>query len=434
MSNTPPFPPATHANWLAQVQKDLRDPAALDTLTWAAPAGFAVVPYCTAEQTAPLAEAISRQQAVQKATPGWLNTPAYTPTPGHEKTGNLALRHALANGADALLLHIPAGLTLTRLLDGIKLSTHPVFFRLDDDVPVEAFLTNLCQIAPYQLRGGLLARSGTLPPAALAVALRLLKESPGFRVAGLSSDEFHNNGANATQELAFTLAQLADLRRVPGLSDLPALWPRLAVSMPVGTSYFMEIAKLRAMRVLLTRLEPAANPASVFVHASTSAFCETAATPYTNLVRATTESLAAVIGGADALTIRPYDAVFGTDTPTEFSQRIARNISNLLVHEGYLGHVADPGAGSHYLETLTHQLAEAAWQVIEQVEQLGGLAAARQTGFIQTELDRTYQAQIRAIEDGQAIVGVTKYRHDEPGSLPTPPVEDGVRRRAKLFE
>ncbi|XWW46379.1 methylmalonyl-CoA mutase [Fibrella sp. USSR17] len=439
-----PFPPATHADWLNQVQKDLKDSTVYESLRWASPEGFTVEPYYTAEQTASLD--YSTLQISQKSTPGWLSAPSYFAGVGQEKHINAILRDALTNGADALVVDVPGGeISVARLLDGIKLSTTPVYFRLAADVDSAHFLQTLRQIAPYQLRGGILT---SLPASISAIAdlISQSTDSPNFRTIGVSGHDFHSAGATATQELAFTLARLAETYASLGAKGL-AIEPLVAktiISVSVGTSYFMEMAKLRALRVLLSRMAPAAAGPGIQLHAQTSTFYEAAATPYTNLLRTTTEAMAAVIGGADVLTVRPYDAVLhneAEDQPGEFSHRIARNVSTMLKAESYLDKVADPAAGSYYIETLTHQLTEAAWVLFQQVQEQGGLTTAMETGYVQQELARSYDAKVEAIQNGRVLVGVTKFRHDEAGDEAAKavyqsisPVELPARRLASEFE
>ncbi|MCY7359182.1 MAG: methylmalonyl-CoA mutase family protein, partial [Rudanella sp.] len=178
-------------------------------------------------------------------------------------------------------------------------------------------------------------------------------------------------------------------------------------------SYFVEFAKLRALRVLGGGVMGVwmKDTTSAFIQAQTSTFYESTATIYTNLLRATTEAMAAVIGGCDVLTVRPYDALLGNSG--EFSHRIARNVSLLLANESYLDKVADPSAGSYYIETLTHQLVESAWALFLQVEERGGLAKA--ANFVQSEIEQSYQAKVEAVRGGKVLVGVTKFRVDEQG-------------------
>ncbi len=407
------FPAADKGAWLAQVQKELKSETAPPAdLRWSTDEGFTLEPYYTADDLSALP--LNTIQAAQKQVPGWLNAPEYAVS--DERVANLALRDALTRGADALVVRLPEQgssrvESLARLLDHIKLSDTPLFFRPSSG-PVTNFVQVLKTVAPYQLKGGLLSAVDE----STAEVTRLTADSPQFCTVCVGSHAFHNAGATATQELAFTLASLADAYDQltnEGLT-IGQLVPKTVLSVSVGTSYFLEIAKLRALRVLLARFLSAyavSAGSSVFIHAQTSTFYDATATPNTNLLRATTEAMAAVMGGCDALTVHPYDAVLGQ--PSEFSDRIARNVSVLLREESYLDKVADPSAGSYYIENLTHQLTESAWILFLDVEKMGGYTRAFASGFVQGELSRVYQAKIDAVRNGNVLVGVTKFRHDE---------------------
>ena len=404
-----PFPAVSKADWIAQVANELKDPEAYDLLRWQSPEGFTVAPFYTTEELENLP--LSNNQAAQKSIPGWLNAPQYVVSDSKDE----ACRLALASGANALILNL-AGLSmletslLSRLLDGIKLSETPVFFRQIH--PAANFVRALQTVAPYQLKGGLL----TSPDDTTAEATRLTMNSPQFRTVCISGHDFHNAGATATQELAFVLARLTDVYdQLTGQGlTIDQLAPKTMFSVSVGTSYFVEIAKLRALRALWKRLIAHYSPATTqyaFVHCQTSAFYNSTATPYTNLLRGTTEAMAAVVGGCDVLTVRPFDDLL--KPPGEFSDRIARNVSLLLAEESHLDKVADPSAGSYYIETLTYQLVESAWALFLRVEEKGGLTKA--TDFMQSEIEQSYQAKVEAVRRGKVLVGVTKFRVDEEG-------------------
>ena len=420
------FPNADKMAWLTQVQQELKGEVAYERLRWQTGEGFTLEPYYTADSLDDVP--LDLIQAAQKPTAGWLNAPGYYIT--DEKDDNTALREAIMQGADALVLNLPtADVNPSHLLNGIKLSDTPVFFRLRSDASLQSdFIRTLKIMAPYQLKGGLLTDVGD----ATAEATRLTADSPLFRTVYVGSHAFHNAGATATQELAFTLASLADAYDT--LTDngltIDQLVPKTMLSLSVGTSYFLEIAKLRALRVLYNRFishyslairfgGPIYYPA--FIHCQTSTFYDAAVTPYTNLLRATTEAVAAVLGGCDALTVHPYDLVLEKSaSPTlvpqpdeDFADRIARNVSLLLNEESYLDKVADPSAGSYYIENLTHQLSEAAWALFLTVEKQGGFAKAMANGFIPGEIERAYQAKAEAVRAGKVLVGVTKFRSDE---------------------
>ncbi|UFH56537.1 methylmalonyl-CoA mutase family protein [Spirosoma sp. KNUC1025] len=443
------FPSADKAVWLAQVQKELKNEAAYESLRWPTDEGFTVEPYYTSADLSHLP--LDTIQKAQKAYPDWVNA-AHVQV-SDEKTANALLRDEINQGVEAFSLTLPTnGLNLTQLLHGIKLSDTPVFFRFAGGAsPVSAtdFIKSLQTVAPYQLKGGLLSDIDD----ATADITRLTANSPLFRTVCVNSHPFHNAGATATQELAFTLAALTDTfdRLTNSGLALEQILPKTVLSVSVGTSYFAEIAKLRALRVLFNRFVSHYPVGSThypaFIHAQTSTFYDAAVTPYTNLLRASTEAMAAVIGGCDVLTVHPFDTVLeksATSTESNFSVRIARNVSILLKEESHLNKVTDPSAGSYYVESLTHQLIEAAWSLFVAVEKRGGLTKAVQDGFIQDELDRAFQAKIEAVRHGnKALVGVTKFRSDEatvensPEFTPKGVTPNGAlptRRLAEEFE
>lgn len=417
------FPATDKSAWQAQVQKELKIEGASEALRWHTDEGFTLEPYYTADDLTNLP--LTSTQEAQKHIPGWLNAPERFIS--DEKADNIRLRDALTRGADALVLTLSAESDLVSLLNGIKLSEAPVFFRFNaeaTEINGADLIRSLKTIAPYQLKGGILANTGT----ATAEVTRLTADSPQFRTICASSHIFHNAGAIATQELAFTLASLADSYDQltnEGLM-IDQLVPKTMVSVSVGTSYFLEIAKLRALRVLMVRFFTAYHTSYLqhhtYIHVQTSTFYDSTATPYTNLLRATTEAMAAVIGGCDVLTIHPYDTVLGQPTEMteqgkanhEFSERIARNVSLLLKDESYLDRVADPSAGSYYIENLTQQLTESAWALFLDIEKQGGFAMALANGFISAEIEQAYQAKLEAVRSGKVLVGVTKFRTDEP--------------------
>ncbi len=418
------LPVSTKLDWIDQVQKETKNAVATEQMRWQTDDAFTLEPYYTADDLAHLPLALI--QDAQKQAPGWLNAPEHLIS--NEKVDNAALRDALTRGADALVLTLATRPDLSLLLNGIKLSETPVFFRFNisqQSVNTADFVRALKTIAPYQLKGGLLTDTDEHT----AYVTRQTADSPLFRTVCINSHAFHNAGATATQELAFTLARLADAYDAltdDGLS-IDQLVPKTRLSISVGTSYFMEIAKLRALHVLSLRFIAAYHSTlspqllSFQIHAQTSTFYDAVVSPYTNLLRSTTEAMAAVMGGCDVLTIHPYNAVSGQVPDRAFGERIARNISVLLREESHLNKVADPSAGSYYVETLTNQLVESAWALFLAVEERGGYEKVLADGFIQQEIDRSYQAKIDAVKNGKVLVGVTKYRSDNgPDGLNQP--------------
>jgi len=434
------FNPVDKEQWQQQIIADLKG-RALDTLRWQTPEGFTLDPFYTAEDTLRLPLAASQSAQTARA-PGWLTVPEIPITPSADPDLLAQLRK---QGADGFLLTISStpvqSIDWARQLQGLPFPETPIWFRLDG--PAGEWVRSLMKLTPNPLTGGLmddpvarLFRTGRQPDEAfgqLAEATRLTLDWPRFRTITADSSVFHNAGATAIQELAFTLGSLVEqYDRLTDSGLTPSqLVPKTTVSIAVGTSYFTEIAKIRALRVLhqrlLTAYDPTLAQSSLFVHAKTSLFYNARVTPYTNLLRATTEAMAAVLGGCDALTVSPYNAVLGpsiSPSEREQGQRIARTISILLKEEAYLDKVFDPAAGSYYIEQFTTQLVEAAWRLFLQVEGMGGLLQAFRQGFVQKTIDQAYKARVQGLKSGRVMVGVNQFRHDEEPAAHNEPATD----------
>jgi methylmalonyl-CoA mutase len=215
---------------------------------------------------------------------------------------------------------------------------------------------------------------------------------PSFRMITVNGQYFRNAGSTLIQELAFSLAsgnEYLHLATDAGIKVDDAA-TRMEFSFAAGSNYFFEIAKLRAARMLWAKIVEQYKPVSeeslrMYIHSSTSNYNKTLYDPYVNILRTTTEAMSAILGGTQSLTITPFDAFYKeTD---DFSNRIARNQQIILKAEAYLENVADPGAGSYYIESLTDSIANAAWSLFRTVEEKGGLIEAVKQGFIQDEIN-----------------------------------------------
>jgi len=212
-----------------------------------------------------------------------------------------------------------------------------------------------------------------------------------FRVIGIHGKFFANSGSSIVQELAFSLAQGAEyLTQLTDLGlSLDEVAQNIKFNFGIGNNYFMEIAKLRAARLLWAQIVKAYNPADeesakLVAHSETNTYNKTVYDPYVNMLRTQTEAMSAVLGGADSITVLPFNAVF--EDTTEFSERIARNQQILLKEESHLDKIVDAAGGSYYIETLTDSIAEQAWKLFLEVQEKGGFVAAFREGFIQNKI------------------------------------------------
>lgn len=258
----------------------------------------------------------------------------------------------------------------------------------------------------------------------LRVTKFLLAEMPKFKLLTIRGALIEKSGASLAQEVAFTLALLIEYLTAAGemfdkglLGDgrdrtgfLSEILSRSELRFGLGTNYFLEIAKLRAVRVLLANLLPSFGIESTtpWIHAVTTSSNKTLYDPYNNLLRATIESMAAVNGSVDSLSVAAYDQ--GYHAPDEFSEHLSRNTQSLLKEEGYLDKVSDPLGGSYTVEVITASLAQAAWDLVLKIEEMGGFVAAWQDGFIAAELDRIRAERQKQVSRRQRkIIGTTVY-------------------------
>lgn len=225
---------------------------------------------------------------------------------------------------------------------------------------------------------------------------------PHFKVIAVHGSYFHNAGATIVEELAYSLAAGAEYLiqlTERGLS-INKIAPRIKFQFAIGSNYFMQIAKLRAARLLWAHIVKAYGPSNtsvtqMHIHSTTSEWNKTIYDPYGNMLRTTTESMSAALGGTDSLTVMPFNCTLGE--PTALSERVARNQQLLLKEESYIDKVVDPAAGSYYIENLTHAIAEEAWKLFLEVEKKGGYLQAFLDGFIQKRINETARKRDLAI-------------------------------------
>ena len=261
---------------------------------------------------------------------------------------------------------------------------------------------------------------------------------PKFNSISISGYHMHEAGATAVQELAFTLADGMDYVRAAGAKglDVDAFAPRLSFFFGIGMNFFMEVAKLRAARLLWHRIMARFGAKSekskmLRTHCQTSGVSLTEQDPYNNVIRTTIEAMAAVLGGTQSLHTNSFDEAVAL--PTDFSARIARNTQLVLAEESGLTNVADPLGGSYYVEALTADLADRAWALIEEVEALGGMTAAVATGMPKQRIEEAAAARAAWVDRGEtAIVGVNRYKLEDEAHLDIRDIDNAKVRAGQI--
>ncbi|RME79763.1 MAG: methylmalonyl-CoA mutase, partial [Chloroflexi bacterium] len=345
---------------------------------------------------------------------------------------------------------------LARALYKVNLEETPIFLQATSAaLPITALLMALVRrqgISPTRLRGCIgmdslhtLVSTGSFPRSLQGAYDRMAnligwvqQYAPHMRVVNVHSQAYHDGGANAVQELAFAAATGVEYIRAllqRGLT-IDEIATRFCFSFSVGTNIFMEIAKLRAARLLWARIVAAFGGSEsaqrMAVHVRTSSWNKTIYDPYVNMLRTTVEAFAGVAGGADSLHVGPFDEPLGL--PDEFSRRIARNTQLILLHESQLNRVIDPAGGSWYVEKLTDELARKAWALFQEVEKRGGMAQALQDGFPQAEVARTADQRLKNIATRKDVfIGTNVYPNldEKPLEVMQVDYEDLHARRSR---
>ncbi len=442
------FPPISTEEWEKIITRDLKGANYKDKLRWNTGEGVEPLPFYRRDYI----EKLNRHDPIPKKYTNdnpnsWeIRQPIIA---DNIEAANEAARNALSRGADALQFYVRVrrsegmlggdlqGLPIqnqqsfTNLLKGI--SPEETSLHFDAGLASPALLAILWNevknqsYTPAKIRGTFsydpfiyILQHGQYPKDADTLRedifdLANFAKTKLPEVSPLSADArfYHNAGGTIVQELGYALATASEylsLLTDEGLNADEAT-NLLHFNFAVGSSYFLEIAKFRAARLLWKNLieayggDPTQN---IYLHGETSRWNKTLYDPYTNMLRTSTEGMSAAIAGCDSLTILPFDQHYRQ--PDEFSQRIARNQQLILSEENYLDKVTDPSAGSYYIEKLTDDIAQAAWKLFQEVEGEGGLLKAIENGTVQSALEDSQQQRDEAIASrGRIFVGTNQY-------------------------
>ncbi|WP_371564553.1 methylmalonyl-CoA mutase family protein [Streptomyces canus] len=431
------FPDANLEQWhglvagvLRKSGKEVSGTAAEDALSTALEDGLRTRPLYTAHDAAPdpgfpgFSPFVRGARAEGNTTGGW------DVRQRHAVADNTAVLTDLENGVTSLWLVAGKGgipvTSLGKVLDGVYLDLAPV--ALDAGSQVNSAAQELLRL--YDERGidrkaargslgadplGHQARTGEASDFAPVVPLarRCAEEYPGLRALTVDALPYHEAGGSAAQELGASIATgVAYLRELTeaGLSVEQAC-AQLEFRYAATADQFLTIAKLRAARRLWARVAEvcgAPGAGAQAQHAVVSPVMMTRRDPWVNMLRATIATLAAGVGGAEAVTVLPFDHALGL--PDAFARRIARNTSTILVEESHLSRVIDPAGGSWYVERLTDELAEAAWRFFRTIERDGGQAAVLRSGRLRTDLATTWAQRSKKLATRrEPVTGVSEF-------------------------
>ncbi|MGW0583076.1 methylmalonyl-CoA mutase family protein [Streptomyces sp. NPDC002920] len=431
------FPDTTHEQWqrlvagvLRKTGKEVEGDAAEEALSTALEDGLRTRPLYTARDTAPEPGLPGFAPFVRGARPEGNTVGGWDVRQRHAVADGGAVLADLENGVTSLWLvagdgGIPVA-SLGSVLDGVYLDLAPVVLDAGDETgPAARELLRLYEergVAPDAARGnlggdplGYEARTGQRGDfAAMAgLARRCAEQYPGVRALTVDALPYHEAGGSAAQELGCSLAAgVAYLRELAEVGmGVEQACGQLEFRYAATADQFLTIAKLRAARRLWARVAevcgaPAAGAQTQ--HAVTSPVMMTRRDPWVNMLRTTIATLAAGTGGADSVTVLPFDDALGL--PDAFARRIARNTSTILVEESHLARVIDPAGGSWYVERLTDELAHAGWEFFRGIESDGGLAAVLRSGRLADGLAATWATRSQKLaKRREPVTGVSEF-------------------------
>lgn len=457
------FPPVTTREWEEVITADLKGADRTKKLVWRTMEGFNVEPYYRAENMTELGHLGSKPGEFPyvrgvKADNNWKVRQTIEVTED-VAAANQTAHSVLMSGVDSLGFLIGnkdfSAADLDTLLNGISIPAVELAFtgcgvytvaglfvdkvvreKLDPEAVYAVF--GIDPLFKLSKKGswGCSAPDGAKQFEKIKALITKAPQYKRIRFVTVSGTLFHNCGASAVQELAFALAMGHEyvVRLTEMGLDVDQVAPAIKFNFSVGTNYFMEIAKLRAARLLWANIMKPYNPkrgcsSKLRAHIQTSSWNQTVYDPFVNMLRGTTEAMSAAISGVDSIEVLPFDHAY--EKPTEFSARIARNVQLLLKEESHFDQVTDPAAGSYYIETLTQSIAHQAWTLFKAVEEKGGYIKAFEAGFVQETIEATANKRdLNIATRRETLLGTNQYPNFNEMACPVV-TEETVTRGAQ---
>jgi methylmalonyl-CoA mutase len=415
------FPPISTELWEDVIHHDLKGADYAKRLIWQTPEGITVKPYYRHEDVASLhidqaSGGLPYLRSSRSAGNWRIREEIDADDP---ESANRDARSALAGGAEEIsFTHVAVRNASDLGLLLVNAQAAPLHFAN----ACETLIGLLCERLQGKPESQQIS-AGFDPLANPEFAASVVQSAPaGLVPFTINGEPFEKAGANAVQEVAFTLAAgidfLADMEaRGIEIDRAAAL---VGFSFSTGASYFFQIAKFRAFRMLWARAVESfggsRETAKARIHARTSLWNKTIYDPHVNVLRATTEAMSAILGGADSVCVAPFDQCYRT--PDEGSRRLARSTQIMLKHEALLAKVTDPGAGSYFLEALTDDLAREAWMTMQQIEADGGFQKANANGKLQHLLEESRKAREKSVISRRRVfTGTSQYANASEKAL-----------------
>lgn len=432
------FAPVSKEQWIQQAIADLKGKDFNDHLVSKTADGIQILPFYTGEDVENLGflKEFHNKIHPQSEIPGlppriWSNV--FYLGINEQNQGNVLILEALQNGCDAILLEVSGEEDFDYLLKGVALPYIRIFLVPVSGSPsgiMDSFLDwfKMKNWETDQLQGGLLwdgmarflhhqSELG-LVAHELSTLVHKLDAFPAFKACCINFSYYHEAGATTVQELKFGFASFVELLDHLGKSGVPAqkVFEKTMLQFSVGSNYFEEISKVRSGKLFFKSLAALYQvdlfPENIQVFCQTSNWTKSQRDVYTNMLRNTTEAMAAILGGCNSLWVRPHDESFSE--PNSFSRRMARNISNILREESYFDKVLDPLAGSYFIENLIGSFLHLTKEGLESIEAHGGWWNLYQQHVIQEEVKAAQKRRQTEILEGHSTkIGANKYQLKE---------------------
>ena len=412
------FNPVSKQEWMDKVNIDLKGADFDKKLVWKNLSKIDIQPFYTNEDT------INCLTNTGENSQSLINYRAIK-AQNAENANKLALK-AIEEGMNGLIFEMVEHITVSNLLKDIDLNEISVSFILSSNELLFAteFISFVKEnnVTPHNLKGYFdtqlisnYVTTGKLDNTkfdVIAALVNLTVEFPNFKAITLSGIEYLDAGANQVQEIAYTLNSLVYLIDELTQKELKVqtIFDNLNINFAIGLEYFIEIGKFRAFNNLLQQIATKYGIAefSKTVTAKTSIWSKSVTDAHTNMLRATTEAMSAILGNVDGVLVDPYDKEF--NNPSDFSSRIAGNISTILKEESYFGKVSNPVDGSYYIEEVTIKIAEKALELFKAIEANGGFYISFEGELIQEHIAQIRQEKVKLISQRRLpLVGVNKY-------------------------
>ena len=427
------FPEITTTEWEEKILADLKGADYKNKLVWKTEEGIDVKPFYRQEDLESLdyLKGVGKLKRIGSSPNGW--TICQDIFPGRDlKEANEQIKTALKGGVEAIRIqfkdtHSPNRAMLESLLEDVPLGETELIFQ--GYLGADVLYDQLCELArskginPFDLKGSLGAdplgkmMSSGIPIASMENIGKLVRKvresSPEMRVIDVNGAFIHNAGSTLVEEVAFAMSMASDymdLLTGQGIDPLEAQ-NSIQLNLAAGPNFFMEVAKLRSVRILWAKISEAYGVETsngIRIHSTSSEWNMTLYDPYVNMLRGTTEAISSILGGADLLSVLPFDYPYGKSSA--FSDRIARSVQIIIRDEAYMDRVADPASGSYYIENLTDSIGEKSWDLFCEVEAKGGFKKAFEKGWIQEQVVASLTKKLEIAASGKRkILGTNAY-------------------------